>query len=486
MNKVSPITALNLTSPEATADFARALGSQLRVGDVLLLTGSIGAGKTHFARALIQSLLTEPEDVPSPTFTLVQEYETDRGPLWHSDLYRLNSPDEIEELGLLEAFSNAICIVEWPDRLGDLAPVSSLMLQFSDGPSDNSRQLDMQWTDSGWNKRIDAALTMTSGPVHGDEVADFLATSNWDDAEATQLAGDASSRRYTRLDRRGETAILMQDPDGDTSLFATLARHLTQQGLSAPHVLAEARGLLLLEDLGDGLVAKLAIDAEAEKQLYLQAVDTLVALHQKAAPSRLPRATPELLTQSIDLAFTHYVQKYELLEEAQKAFGPILDQHASPQDVMVLRDFHAENILHLPDRTGAARTGLLDFQDAVCGHTAYDLVSLCRDVRRDLFPDTENACIEAYLAATDSDPEAYRAAYAVLGVQRNLRILGVFARLAITHGKTRYLDFLPRTWDHIQAQMTHPALAPMRPIISQLPAPVGDHLKDLRAQCPTG
>ncbi len=145
---------------------------------------------------------------------------------------------------------------------------------------------------------------------------------------------------------------------------------------------------------------------------------------------------------------------------------------------MVLRDYHAENILMLPGRTGAARAGLLDFQDAFTGHAAYDLVSLCRDVRRDVRPETEEACITAYLNATGEDPEAFRGAYAVLGVQRNLRILGVFARLA-ANGKPRYLDFLPRTWALLQEQLAHPALAPLRPIIEALPAPTPDHIESL-------
>ncbi|MGH1425924.1 MAG: tRNA (adenosine(37)-N6)-threonylcarbamoyltransferase complex ATPase subunit type 1 TsaE [Pseudooceanicola sp.] len=120
-----------LSTPDDTCAAACRLGPLLRPGDVLLFQGGIGAGKTHFARCLIKSILTEPEDVPSPTFTLVQTYDTIRGPVWHADLYRLSHPDEVEELGLSEAFDTAICLVEWPDRLGDLAPASALELSFS-------------------------------------------------------------------------------------------------------------------------------------------------------------------------------------------------------------------------------------------------------------------------------------------------------------------------------------------------------------------
>ncbi|MDQ2090328.1 tRNA (adenosine(37)-N6)-threonylcarbamoyltransferase complex ATPase subunit type 1 TsaE [Marimonas arenosa] len=146
---------LTLPSPELTARLAVRIGSLLRPGDVILLSGGIGAGKTHFARALIQSLQTVPEDVPSPTFTLVQVYDTEKGELWHSDLYRLSHPDEVIELGLVEAFESAICLIEWPDRLGDLAPHSALSLSFSLTEAEDSRELDVSWTDPDWAARLE-------------------------------------------------------------------------------------------------------------------------------------------------------------------------------------------------------------------------------------------------------------------------------------------------------------------------------------------
>lgn len=151
-------TTVYLPSPDATADCARKIGAALRTGDVILLEGSIGAGKTHFARALIQSLLDIPEDVPSPTFTIVQVYETEQGALWHADLYRLTSTFELEEIGLSQAFSDAICLVEWPDRLGEEAPGSALKLVFSTADDDNARQLTAEWTDPKWTRIVKDAL----------------------------------------------------------------------------------------------------------------------------------------------------------------------------------------------------------------------------------------------------------------------------------------------------------------------------------------
>ncbi|SDE38654.1 hypothetical protein SAMN04488105_103144 [Salipiger thiooxidans] len=320
----------------------------------------------------------------------------------------------------------------------------------------------------------------------------FLKSAGWDGAEAHPLAGDASSRRYTRLRRGEEHAILMQDPDGDTALFARLSRHLLSLGLSAPRILAEAPGLLLLEDLGDGLIARLATDAEAEKRLYLAATDALVILHRHAPPRGLPLADPPRLAAMTDLAFTCYATNADhapapgTAERCARAFETALTNHAADTDVMILRDYHAENILWLPEREGAARAGLLDFQDALSGHRAYDLVSLIEDARRDVSNDTAEAVIRHYLGATGLPDAPFRTALAVLGAQRNLRILGVFARLAATRGKPGYIDLVPRVWDHLQHDLRHPALAEVTAILHEaLPAPTPDILQRLKDPCPT-
>ena len=315
----------------------------------------------------------------------------------------------------------------------------------------------------------------------------FLARAGWGDARAEPLAGDASARRYTRL-RLGEaTAVLMEDPGGDVARFARLARHLSGLGLSAPRVLAEdaAGACLLLEDLGDGLLARLATDGAAEKRLYLAATDALLALHGHPPPPGLPLADPARLARMTDPAFLHYAQAPEMAEPAIAAFESLLDRHARPADVMVLRDFHAENILHLAERAGPARAGLLDFQDAMQGHRAYDLVSLIEDARRDVSDSSAETCIRHYLDATGLAEVPFRAALAVLGAQRNLRILGVFARLAASRGKPAYLGLLPRVWAHLQADLRHPALAPLRPLLAGLPEPTPAHLQRLGSPCPT-
>lgn len=145
---------LTLTSPDDTFRRAAELGHKLTQRDVILLSGEVGAGKTHFARSLIQSILTRPQDIPSPTFTLVQTYGTTRGEVWHADLYRITSPEEVEELGLVDAFESAICLIEWPDRMGSLVPLGALSIELAPGASEDTRQLTAHWQDDKWNDKL--------------------------------------------------------------------------------------------------------------------------------------------------------------------------------------------------------------------------------------------------------------------------------------------------------------------------------------------
>ncbi len=151
-------TTFHINSEQATCAFARALGTRLQPGDSVLLEGGIGAGKTFFARQLIQSLLTEPEDVPSPTFTLVQVYDSTSGEIWHCDLYRLTDPAQCIELGLEEAFESAICLIEWPDRLGSLTPEDALTIRFSETAQEDARELSLNWHGAKWKSRLEGIV----------------------------------------------------------------------------------------------------------------------------------------------------------------------------------------------------------------------------------------------------------------------------------------------------------------------------------------
>jgi aminoglycoside/choline kinase family phosphotransferase len=329
--------------------------------------------------------------------------------------------------------------------------------------------------------------------------ARFLARTDWADASRRPLAGDASNRRYDRLTdpTTGRTAVLMDAPPDkgeDVRPFVSIARHLSSVGLSAPLVLAEdaALGFLVLEDLGDDLFARvIPRQPDLEAEMYRTATDVLVALHRAPLPDVAPYA-PHLMADLSTLAFTRYQAALDGATDAERddrfrqAFARVLEDTTGGPQVLIQRDYHAENLLWLPERKGIARVGLLDFQDAMAGHPAYDLVSLLQDARRDVPARVETAMIAHFLGATGHDPAAFRAAYAALSVQRNLRIIGVFARLCIDRGRTHYVDLIPRVWAYMQPALDHPALTPVRKLVRDGLTPPGPaQLARLKSLCPT-
>ncbi|TYB86449.1 aminoglycoside phosphotransferase family protein [Oceaniovalibus sp. ACAM 378] len=330
-------------------------------------------------------------------------------------------------------------------------------------------------------------------------IAGFLARSDWADWQRSPLAGDASNRRYERLrdPATGDTVVLMDAPaerGEDVRPFTRLARHLLTCGLSAPEILAEdaESGLLVLEDFGDAQFArKIAQEPACEVELYDAAIDVLVALHRHPPPPDVPQYSPPFTADFVAPAYGWYVSGATgHLPAVADSFCEVLNaallEHGAGTDVLMLRDYHAENLVWRPAHTGLARVGLLDFQDAMAGHRAYDLASLLTDARRDVSPALRDAMTERYLAATGLPPEPFRAACAVLGVQRNLRILGVFARLSLAFGKPGYVDLIPRVWGHLMHDLSHPALTNLRNIVLRdLPAPTDTHLKELKARCAT-
>lgn len=323
----------------------------------------------------------------------------------------------------------------------------------------------------------------------------MLDQAGWGGAGRAPLACDASNRRYERLTdpATGRRAVLMDAPPDrgeDVRPFVAVARYLRDLGLSAPEIYAEDvdNGFLLLEDLGDALFARvLAADPALEPALYEAATHVLVALHD-ARPPDLPPYSPPLMAELSGLAFTKYrkgvtgSEDPDALARFLPRFEDILRDYTQGPQVVILRDYHAENLLWLPERAGLARVGLLDFQDAMLGHPAYDLVSLLQDIRRDVPAGIELSMIARYIELSGQDDHLFRTAYAVLGAQRNLRILGVFARLATDYGKPHYLDLIPAVWAHLVRDLEHPALAPVaEPLLDSLPAPTPEALDRLRA-----
>lgn len=333
----------------------------------------------------------------------------------------------------------------------------------------------------------------------------FLEASGWGAALVTPLPGDASTRRYARLDLNGRAAMLMDQPQNaeaptappgasaedrrklgynavarlagaDCGRFVAVADHLKALGFSAPAIIAaDARqGFLILEDLGDALFADAVTAGADETELYRAAVDVLAALHRAPAPAALADKPLHAYDDTALIAETDLLTEWYLpLALGRDATAKEISRHrllwqaalaALPHDpVLVHRDYHAQNLLWLPQRDGVARVGLIDFQDAVAGSRAYDLVSLLEDARRDVAPELAEAMTRHYIAAAGiRDEAAFRAEMATISAQRNAKILGIFARLARRDGKPRYLAFIPRVWRYLERDLAHPALAPLK------------------------
>ncbi len=304
----------------------------------------------------------------------------------------------------------------------------------------------------------------------GAEIERFLAAQGWTDAARTALAGDASARQYFRLRRGSESAVLMDSAHEDIAPFRRAARRLAELGLSAPEIFAEdaAHRLLLEEDLGD-LTFTNCLDEGAGPDaaiLYGAAVDILVALGEAPVADDFPVMDEDYLAREIRLFAEWWPPEGgDLAPEAESWVESWREAHGFALEAptcLALRDFHAANLMWLAERDGIARVGLLDFQDAVIAPLPYDLVSLLKDVRRDVPDGLAADMVARFIAAFPAlDAEAFHAAYAILGAHRNLRIAGIFSRLARRDGKPGYLEFLPRVWRHIEADLAHPALAPV-------------------------
>lgn len=299
-----------------------------------------------------------------------------------------------------------------------------------------------------------------------DGVEAFLARAGWGDGVVEPLAGDASFRRYFRV-RRGDKSAMLMDappPQEDPQPFLRAAKWLDANGLRAPHILAEdaARGLVLLEDFGEVRMREYLDQwPDDERAVYAAAIDTLVALH------RLPpgpfrdyslaeyQREAKLLVDWYCPAQNLYVDGPGYAAAWEAVLSPMLPRQRP--GVVVMRDYHAENVMLL----GALeKQGLLDFQDALVGHPAYDLVSLLQDARRDVAPELEAEMFDYYVRQTGAG-EDFLADYARLGAQRNAKIVGIFVRLWKRDGKPRYLDYIPRVWALLERDLAHPALEPV-------------------------
>lgn len=487
-----------LADEAATIRLAADIAAIVKPGDIVALSGHLGAGKSLFARAMLRELSGDPVlEAPSPTFTLVQSYDTPRGPVLHADLYRVRSPDELDDIGLIEDIEQAVLLVEWPDRAGTRLAAGrrlDIVLEVDPDRPETGRIADL----SGgvlWKQRVAIAVAARR----------LIDGAGWAGARRDFMLGDASTRAYERLTRGDEkTAVLMISPprpDGppirmgksyseiahlaeNVDAFVAMDRGLRSLGYSAPEIYAQdlETGLLLIEDLGGEEV--LDADRNPISERYEASARLLADLHRHTLPAILPvvegrdHTIPDYDRQAMAIEtelmldwYGPHIAGVTLPAVTQAEFGRIwnklFDEILEAPATWTLRDLHSPNLIWLDSREGLGKVGLIDFQDALLGHPAYDLVSLGQDARVDVPAALELRLLAAYgsarrTEAPDFDLAQFARAYAILGAQRNTKIAGIFARLDKRDGKPGYLKHLPRIETYLRRNLDHPALAELK------------------------
>jgi N-acetylmuramate 1-kinase len=507
-----PMTfSLPLPNETATAYLMADLAMLIGPGDVITLSGDLGAGKTAAARAIIRYLAGDDTlEVPSPTFTLAQSYELAPFPLLHADLYRVNDASELEEIGLSPLPEATVALIEWPERAPSALPQDRIDIALSHRAALGSTARAAEIT--GYGKAAAQVARLKT-------LRQFLDVAGYSEAKRLRMPGDASTRSYARLVRDDGTVILMnapRRPDGQASYdgksysgavhlaedvkpFVAIDGGLRGRGFSAPaiHHADLDNGFLITEDFGStGFVEGDPPAPIAER--YETAVDMLAALHREALPETLPLAPQisyaiptfdtEALLVEVGLMLEWYLPDRgveptnDLRAEFVMIWRDLLSKPAAaagtPDKTWVLRDFHSPNLIWLGERSDIARVGVIDFQDAVLGPAAYDLVSLLQDARIDIPEMLELSLLTRYIkarrAADDSfDPAAFAELYAIMSAQRNTRLLGTFGRLNRRDGKPQYLRHQPRIWTYLSRSLAHPVLARAREWYSaNVPLPV--------------
>lgn len=484
--------SIYLPDDAATAAFGEDLALVVRPGDCIALSGDLGAGKTALSRALIRALADEPElEVPSPTFTLVQTYET-RIPVSHFDLYRLGDESELEELGLSEALERGIALIEWPDRAGALLPRETIRIDIRH--EGEGRRLTVERASERFSDRLTRVIAIRR----------FLDSRGYGKAERRFLTGDSSFRAYERIRTAdGRKFVLMDSParsngppirDGkpysqlvhlaeNVRPFIAVGRYLRKLGLSAPEIyeIDTDQGILLIEDLGsEGVLDE---NGKPIPERYEEAVRCLADFHRHPVPERLPiiddtwhvvpRFERETLKFECEVLLDWHIEwrRGRPATEAERAeyleiWDHLIDQLEDVEKQLVLRDYHSPNLLWLADRQGFDRIGIIDFQDAIIGPSAYDVVSITQDARVTVDRPLKERLLEIYVAERERqggfDREKFLRAHAIMSAQRACRLNGLWVRLMKRDSLPDYMRHMPRTLWHLNMAFEHPVNAPLR------------------------
>lgn len=469
----------------------------VRRGDTIALEGDLGAGKTTFARAFIAAVSQgRVEEVPSPTFTLLQSYDCGRLAVHHFDLYRLTGEGEVRELGLEAALADGVVLVEWPDRLGDALPADRFVVRLDPGSA-----LDRRYV------TLEGHGTAAPRFARQRDMMDFVAASGFPTAVPAFLQGDASRRAYARLHREGQTSLVLMDspkqPEGppvrdgrsysqiahlaeEVGPFVAIGNALRRAGLSAPEVVAADldRGFLLLEDLGDLTYGEALTQGLPQAELYRAATDVLIEMRRlppgcnlplpDGSAYTLPRFDRAALEIEIDLLLDWYWPEVKgapvpdvIRAEFYRLWSPVLDRLLAEPPGWFLRDYHSPNLMWLADRAGLARVGLIDYQDALAESFAYDLLCLLQDNRLDVPAALERELLDHYCHEVQRrepqfDEAHFRSIYAAFGAERHTRVIGLWVRLLRRDQKPGYLRHMARAWDYLVRNLAHPDLSTLR------------------------
>jgi len=485
---------IDIADEAGTRLLANDIAMVLKTGDTVCLSGDLGAGKSTFTRALLRAFAGDPElEVPSPTFTLVQTYAFERFELSHFDLYRLEEPEELEELGLEDLLETGAALIEWPEKAEELLPEGALWIQITQPDEDSERRRFSLFSEApGWRERIGLSLDTRS----------FLQETDFGDAGRRFLAGDASLRTFETISAGENTAVLMRWPFQGEAVSETvraymekvhLARdcrsvvaigtELCKRGFRAPEIYAAdlVRGLVLSENLGGETIVR---DGRPVPERYHAAIDVLAGMHALTWPDTVTLGegtayevqtySSEALIAEASLFLDWYVPEktgIQALEAARSEFERLwrdaLDGIGDAQTGWVLRDFHSPNLLWQEGAAGTDRIGLIDFQDTVIGPVAYDVASLTFDARTDIDPDLESRLFDAYVSAreiqvSNFDRAGFSRAYAVMAAQRISKILGIFVRLARRDHKPAYLGHLPRMETYLDRVLDRPSMSDLK------------------------
>ncbi|NVK35691.1 MAG: tRNA (adenosine(37)-N6)-threonylcarbamoyltransferase complex ATPase subunit type 1 TsaE [Rhodobacteraceae bacterium] len=487
---------MHIENEAAMRRLADDLAAILQPGDLICLSGDLGAGKSTLVRAVLRALADdEALEVPSPTFTLVQSYDLPRLQVSHLDLYRLEDPEEVEELGLTELLETGAAFVEWPEKGEGSLPEQAIWIRI-EGGEDDHRNVSLHSELPGFEERFERSTA----------IRNFLQSAGWGDAKRRHLTGDASARSYEKVHLNGKTRVLMNSPAlytdeklgaelsysqivhlaKDIRPFVAVGQALKDQGFGSPEIYAAdlTDGLILLEDLGpEGVLRK---DGTPDPERYHVATELLAALHNVDLPEiitldpesgdryELPVFSDEAFLAEASLFLDWYVPEMtgkpasqELRAEFETLWRVALGKIANTQKTWVLRDYHSPNLIWQASQKGLDRIRLIDFQDALIGPTAYDVASLLFDARVDVPETLERDLYQTYVKARAQqdrgfDEMAFQTAYAVMAAQRITKILGIFVRLARRDHKPAYLKHLPRMNAYLDRALAHPVMTDLK------------------------